>query len=114
MICGSNGGNQGYAHKLECHEKWLYDEYNKTSTLSELQSLCPRCHLVKHYGLAEIRNRKEEAIDHLMCVNKINYNNALRFIDVSFITWGNRNRINWEIDCSDFEKKYNIKIRKNT
>jgi len=40
QICGDVGTNQGYRHKLECHEIWVYQK-DGVQLLKELVSLCP-------------------------------------------------------------------------
>lgn len=40
QICGDVGTNQGYKHKLECHEIWHYTS-SGVQLLKELVSLCP-------------------------------------------------------------------------
>jgi hypothetical protein len=43
-LCGEMG------RRLECHEKWLYDDRKKIQKLSGFQCLCPNCHKIKHWG----------------------------------------------------------------
>jgi len=40
-ICGKTGLEQGFKHKLECHEIWKYDDKTLTQKLLGLISLCP-------------------------------------------------------------------------
>jgi hypothetical protein len=43
-ICGEG------SLELHCHEVWAYDDKKKTQTLVKLQSLCKKCHCIKHWG----------------------------------------------------------------
>ena len=40
-ICGKTGLEQGFKHKLECHEIWEYNDKKKEQKLIGLISLCP-------------------------------------------------------------------------
>jgi len=66
-ICGAKGS-------LECHEMWEYDDIHHTQNLKKMLALCPLCHAVKHFGLAELRAskgelNKESLISHFRKVN---------------------------------------------
>lgn len=65
-ICGDNGLNQGQQHRVECHEIWNYDNKTKIQKLVGFISLCPLCHKVKHFGLAQISGDGEIAFHQLM------------------------------------------------
>ncbi len=61
-ICAAGG-------RLECHEMWEYDDERRIQRLSGLVALCHRCHEVKHLGLAGVRGRGKQAMEHLARVN---------------------------------------------
>ena len=61
-VCGDHGKNQGVKHFVECHEIWEYDDTNRTQTLKGLISLCPRCHMVKHFGRTTVIGKQDIAI----------------------------------------------------
>lgn len=56
--------------QLEAHERWSYDDSTKVQKLERIIALCHRCHTVTHWGLAGLRGLKNEAMEHLMKVNK--------------------------------------------
>src|ERR1044071_5919999 len=57
-ICSGKGDKW----PVECHEIWLYDDKRKIQTLERTIALCPSCHEVKHFGLASINGRSEQAL----------------------------------------------------
>jgi 5-methylcytosine-specific restriction endonuclease McrA len=99
-ICGDIGTNQGYRHKLECHEIWDYDDVNLKQTLTGLISLCPYCHTVKHTGLAITNGKLELVIEHLMNVNNLTSDQAVEYIEESFKIWRERNKKTYSLDIS--------------
>lgn len=104
-VCGDTGKNQGYRHNVECHEIWQYDDVNKKQTLVGMISLCPRCHEVKHIGLAQIKGRFAEALEQLMKVNDISQEEAMAYVNESFETWAERSEHDWELDISFLDEK---------
>lgn len=103
-ICFDIGKNQGVNHNVECHEIWQYDDINHIQKLIGLISLCPNCHKCKHPGLAQMKGEEEIVITQLMKVNKMARNEALNYINESFLIWDNRSKHNWTIDISYLEE----------
>lgn len=97
-ICGEKGS-------LHCHENWEYDEDTGIQKLVSLISLCPKCHDVKHIGFAEISGRWDVTLAHMMKINKINKEEAIKIIRESFGVWKERSKIQWELDLSILEKE---------
>ena len=91
-------GDKGTAHPVECHEIWEYDDKNHIQKLIGLVSLCPRCHEVKHIGLAQIRGREDQAIEQLMRVNKISLLEARQMISKAFDVWQRRSTYDWTLN----------------
>lgn len=83
---------------LECHEIWQYKK--GIQKLIKLASLCNRCHEVKHFGLAEIRGRRAQALSHLMKINDISKEDAEAYIQKEFQIWLNRSKFKWDLDIS--------------
>lgn len=106
-ICGDTGRNQGFNHNVECHEIWHYDDESKKQTLVGMVSLCPRCHEVKHIGLAQIKGRFDLAVEQLMKVNNISKKEALNYINESFAIWSKRSRYKWELDITYLQNDEN-------
>lgn len=105
-ICGSTGKEQGFNHNVECHEIWHYDDINHKQTLIGLIALCPYCHKTKHVGLAQINGEEDIVINQLMYVNKMSYDEALKYISDSFKIWKERSKFEWELDIN-YLKTYN-------
>lgn len=76
-----------------------------------MTALCPNCHMVKHIGLAGIQNRGEQALKHLMKVNKMTKKEAEDYILKAFEKWGERSSKTWKLDI-DHLKVYGIDIKK--
>lgn len=105
-ICGGIGPK----HPVECHEIWHYDDKKLIQKLVGMVALCPNCHMVKHIGLAQIQNRGEQALRHLMKVNKMSRPKAEQYIIDCFQLWGSRSTKQWKLDISHL-KDYGIDIK---
>lgn len=103
-ICGETGKEQGYNHNVECHEIWKYDDENHSQTLVGLISLCPRCHKVKHPGLAQIKGESEIVLQQLMKVNGVTEDDAKEYLVKAFDTFFKRSRHKWELDITYLEE----------
>ena len=67
-------------------------------------SLCPKCHKVKHAGLAQIKNEEELVKRHLMKVNSITRKQAADYIIKSFKIWEQRSNKQWSLDISYIDR----------
>lgn len=88
----------GPSHPVECHEVWQY--HGGTQKLIRLIALCPACHEVQHLGLAEINGRLEQAIQHLMSVNRWSAAQAKSHVDHAFKVWRTRSAQEWTLDLT--------------
>lgn len=93
-------GGVGSAHPVECHEVWDFDDENKIQKLVRLISLCPACHEVVHFGLANLRGNAERAIRHMMAVNKMTREECEQIIADCFSVWRHRSQSYWVVDIS--------------
>jgi hypothetical protein len=101
QTCGEDGISQGSAsHKVEAHEVWEYDDANHIQRLKYIEALCPKCHRVKHIGLAGINGQTEECIAHLMNVNGISRSEAVDHINKSMQVFEERSEHEWTLDIS--------------
>jgi|SRR5579885_955139 hypothetical protein len=107
QICGGVGPK----HPVECHEIWQYDDKKYIQKLIGMIALCPDCHMVKHIGLAQLQNKGEKALKHLMKVNKLSKKEAEKYIADSFIKWAERSSKSWKLDISILES-YGIDVNK--
>ena len=107
QICGGIGPK----HPVECHEIWQYDEKKLVQKLTGMIALCPDCHMVKHIGLAQVQNKGDKALKHLMKVNKLSKKDAEKYIEESFRIWADRSSKKWKLDISILES-YGIDVGK--
>ena len=104
-ICGGKGSK----HPVECHEIWNYDDKKMIQKLDGLIALCPKCHGVKHFGLACVQGREVQALTHLEIVNGISIEQAKAHVKESFETFNRRSKHQWTLDVSYLEK-YGIDV----
>lgn len=95
-ICGGRGDKW----PVECHEIWDYDDTNRLQKLTGLVALCPKCHEVKHFGLAEMRGRGKEALYHLCSVNEWGLPIGEQYVNDAFATWLKRSGHKYTVDIS--------------
>ena len=113
-ICGKTGLNQGYRHKVECHEVWDYNTANLTQKLVKLTSLCVICHLVKHIGRANAMGKQPEVFKQLEIVNGWDHKQVVEHVAESFELYKERSKYEWSLDISLLKKPpYGILIPEN-
>ena len=95
-ICGKTGTNG----RIECHEIWDYDDENHIQKLIGLIALCPKCHQVKHAGLAQIKGKINEVISQLSKINKISNYDAEEMLREAFMQYHSRSCHEWTVDIS--------------
>ena len=105
QICGGRGPQW----PVECHEIWHYDDEKRVQTRTGMTALCPACHQVKHFGLAQMRGNGSEALQHLMDVNGWEYERAKMYVQSVFETWAERSRRQWVLDIGYLEFVFGIK-----
>ena len=99
-ICNDNGLNQGFKHRVECHEIWEYNDDTKNQKLVGLISLCVLCHRVKHIGLSQLKGYYNQCLEHLCKVNSITLNDALKHVKNSYYIFETRSNYKWNIDIT--------------
>jgi hypothetical protein len=105
-ICGKFGDK----HSVECHEVWEYDDKNLIQKLVKLIALCPKCHMTKHIGYAELRGNYKEVLKHFMKINNLSKKESEKYIADAFTKWAERSSKNWKLDVSYLEK-YGINMK---
>lgn len=96
-ICGIEG-------RLECHEIWQYDDDRHIQKLAGFIALCPRCHNVKHIGLAAERGLYDEAVEHFMNVNNCSKEEFKNYEKEVFARWRERSQYQWHVDLGEYKK----------
>ena len=99
-------------NNIEAHERWHYDNDTKTQKLVRLVALCKMCHTTTHIGLAEIKGKGSEALEHLKKVRNFTNEEAIEHKEQAFQVWRERNTIKWNLDLSLLTNN-NIKLIKN-
>jgi hypothetical protein len=92
-VCGKPG-------LVHAHEVWSYDDEKHIQKLIRLIALCVPCHGVKHFGRTQAVGKGEEAIKHLMVVNKWTRKQAIAHIKEAFKIWEQRSQYPWTLDIS--------------
>lgn len=100
-ICGGKGSKW----PVEAHEIWEYDDKNKVQILKGIIALCPSCHSVKHIGLAEVRGKLKEAVDHLSKINKWTLQKTYSYVEKQFKIWEERNKYVWTLNINYLKGK---------
>lgn len=106
-ICSGKGDKW----PVECHEIWLYDDKNKIQTLERTIALCPSCHEVKHFGLASINGRAEQALQHFMIVNNSTLEKSLKYIEKCFNTYEKRSNHQWSLNIDWLNTTFGCSIK---
>jgi len=83
---------------MEAHERWAYDDAQQMQTLRRLICLCTSCHRATHFGLAQVRGQDDEALAHLMQVNRWTQRQAQSHVDDALALWRRRSAIDWRLD----------------
>lgn len=95
-----------YEKRMICHEVWNYDHKNHIAKLSGFSLICGDCNLVFHFGFASTKDLEDKAIQHMMHVNSISEEEALRVIDAAIEVFNQRSLIDdWEISLSQEVKE---------
>jgi hypothetical protein len=100
--CEACGANEDRATRrwLEAHERWHYDEQTGVQSLRRLIALCSPCHLVTHFGYANVTGRTDEAFAHLCAVTAMTHIQAWAHIRAAEDLWIERSARVWELDLS--------------
>lgn len=111
-ICGETGLEQGYRHRVECHEIWKYDDKRFIQKLVGLIALCPTCHQAKHIGRAFAIGKQDVVLNKLMEVNKWTPEKTAQIITEAFDVNKERSKHNWKLDISLLKKPpYSLDIK---
>jgi hypothetical protein len=97
-ICGTKG-------RMNCHERWDYNDATHVQTLLGFVALCDLCHWVKHFGLAQIspdRVRIDDVVGHFMRVNTCDKATCDRHLDEYTKVWQERSKHEWMVDLGQY------------
>jgi hypothetical protein len=83
--------------RLECHDKWEYDDKKCVATLVGFEIRCKACHFVTHIGRAIQLGLLHEAAAHLRKVNGCTEKDVERMVGAAMSLWKKRNQKKWTI-----------------
>lgn len=86
--------------RLECHERWSYDDATRTQSLRRLIALCWTCHRTTHFGYAQVTGTDDIARTHLARVNGWSRAQVQAHIDAAADLWAQRSTQDWHLDLS--------------
>ena len=96
----SDGEDRATGRWLQVHERWHYDERTGVQALRRLICLCSPCHLVTHFGYANVTGRAEQAFTHLCRVNGWDQAEALAHVHAAEALWIDRSARIWTLDLA--------------
>ena len=90
----------GDPHSLEGHERWTYDERDKTQSLDTIRCMCSRCHATQHLGRANVIGNFDGVFGRLCALNRITPREREDYRNAIFSKFEDRSRHDWAIDVS--------------
>lgn len=98
--CEACGAPEDRAERqwLEVHERWDYDDRCGVQTLRRLIAVCKPCHLVTHFGYANVTGRTKEAFAHLRAVTGMSEAEAWAHVRAAEDVWIARSARVWRLD----------------
>jgi len=103
----------GDKHPVECHEIWYFFDKKLIQKLIGMIALCPKCHLAKHPGSAQMRGLADIAIKQLMKVNKWNLDDTWNYIEEKIKINNERAKFQWKLNLSWLKQNYGIIVKEN-
>jgi hypothetical protein len=83
--------------RLECHDKWEYDDKECVATLVGFEIRCKACHFVTHIGRAMQLGLLHEAAGHLRKVNGCTERDVDLMVAAAMSSWKKRNQKRWTV-----------------
>src|SRR5690606_26687634 len=102
--CYRAAGNRweigGQGGKVECHERWQFDDTWCEQTLTGLICLCPLCHKAHHLGIAKRLGLYEQVLTKMRIVNGWSNTQVKAAIDAAAALADERSRYEWHVNLS--------------
>lgn len=83
-------------NQLHAHEVWKYDDDNHTVDLDDIIPVCENCHMVLHFGKANVDGKQKEALNWYCKVNGVSKEIARHQIKGAFEWWNIRSDYLWK------------------
>lgn len=90
----------GSQWRLECHERWHYDDVARIQRLDGFEALCGPCHQTRHLGFASVRGTYAEACLRLAAVERLSPYEVKPYCDEVFRRFEVRSRVAWALDLT--------------
>ena len=95
-VCKSSDG------RMNCHEKWGYDDKRLVATLMGFEIHCSNCDLVAHAGRAFKLGYGETVILHLCAINHWDTKYAVTVLKHAMNVWIRRSEEEWKIEVASY------------
>ncbi len=92
-FCGADG-------RLDCNERWDYDDANRRQRLVGYAVVCPECNLVLHIDRAIQRGGIEVAVDRFTRVTGLTEEDLREATSDALRKWRERSQYEWTVDVS--------------
>lgn len=83
--------------RLECHDKWEYDDKKSIATLIGFEIRCKMCHMATHIGRARQLGFLREAVMHICNVNRCTPDDVSKVVDAEMPLWEKRSKKKWTV-----------------
>ncbi len=90
----------GSQWRLECHERWVYDDTARIQRLEGFEALCGGCHQTRHLGFASVRGHYAEACSRLATIERLAPYEVKPFCDEAFRRFEIRSTVRWALDLT--------------
>jgi hypothetical protein len=110
QVCGGRGPQW----PVECHEIFDFINETRTQKLLSLAAVCPSCHQVKHIGLAQIKGKEQEALEHICNVNGWTMSQARTYEESQIEIWRERCQYDWSVDLSFLKDHFGITVEEES
>lgn len=98
-VCSGQAQPQRGVH-LEAHERWEYLPQTGVQSLRRIVTLCTWCHLVTHWGYAQVSGREALARRHYKEVSGLDDHGVNHAVAEAFALWSERSQRSWTLDVS--------------
>lgn len=95
-------GERGYNGRVECHERWEFDDLHTVQKLVGVIALCPTCHWAKHIGLtmSKFPAKLKSVLAKVAKINNWTREQVNEHIEDSFAVFNIRSEREWNVDVS--------------
>ena len=93
--------NWEYTH---LHELWEFKAETGIQKLIGFECVCPDCHMIHHWGLAEVKGLDlNKLLEHACKVNGCTKEEFKKHISDSFEEWQRRSERKWQVDLGEWK-----------